>query len=188
MKKYTDLLIENAENLNSHDGILVIVDVQDTFSKFIPKNYENKLAEYCKTFKSVYQIWDSNKVKNYSYIFPNQVKSVRKNYGTKFSNDLVEITNKLTQENPNVQEGQVFKLKNNTYVVKVNNNHKWFYVNEDLVNLFRELKGKKVILVGGAARECIFDVFVAMKSFGIFVTQNSEYMYSAKTNDQQIVY
>jgi putative cell wall-binding protein len=76
--------------------------------------------------------------------------------------------------------------KNTTYLVKINNNHKWFYVNEELVELFSKLNSKNIIIVGGADDECLEDVFVSMKSFGINPIYNHDYIYSAKTNDNQV--
>ena len=184
MKKYTDVVKENkVENLDG--DILVIVDVQKVFGKFIPEDYEKKLNQYCKDFKQVIQIWDSNKVSKPSWKFDNQVELIRKNYGTKFSNNLVDVTNKLEKDNPDVKEGDVFKVGDNNYVVKIDNNHKWFYLNDDLVGLYKELKGKKIIIVGGADQECIEDVYISMKSFGINVVYNHEYIYSVQTSNKQ---
>jgi len=183
MKKYTEIIKENHAN-NINGDILVIVDVQKVFGKFIPKDFEKKLNQYCKNFKQVIQIWDSNKVSKPSWKFDNQVELIRKNYGTKFSNDLVHITDKLEKDNPNSKEGDVFKVGNN-YIVRIDNNHKWFYLNDDLVNLYKELKGKKVVVVGGASEECLEDVYISMRSFGINVVYNHEYIYSAETSNKQ---
>jgi Zn-dependent M32 family carboxypeptidase len=65
----------------------------------------------------------------------------------------------------------------------VNNNHKWFFVNEELYNLYQRLKGKRVIIVGGADSECLQDVYISMKSFGIIPTYNHKYIYNASMND-----
>ena len=71
MKKYSEILKENqVNNINHNDGILVIVDVQKIFGKYIPNDFEKKLANYCEEFDKVYQIWDSNKIKHHSYNFP----------------------------------------------------------------------------------------------------------------------
>lgn len=186
MKKYTEIIKENKdiENLNQHDGILVIVDVQKVFGKFIPRDFEKKLNIYAKQFNYVYQIWDSNKTDKPSYKFDNEIKTVRKNYGTKFSKNLVELTKKLELQNPNVKEGDIFKTGKN-FVVKVDNNHKWFYLNNELIQLYNELKGKKVIIVGGADNECIEDVYISMNSFGIDAIYNHDYIYSVETSNQQ---
>jgi hypothetical protein len=183
MKKLTDLIKEDQSTSLDAD-ILVIVDVQKIFGKFIPKDFEKKLNKYCQKFKYVYQIWDSNKINKPSYIFTNQIRSIRKNYGTKFSKKIVKITNDLNKKYPNVKEGDVFKVGKN-YLVKINNNHGWFYLNNELISLYKELNGKKVIIVGGADNECIEDVYISMKSFNINVIYNHEYIYSVETNNQQ---
>jgi hypothetical protein len=185
MKRYTELIKENGNNLSEHDGILVIVDVQRVFDKFIPDDFEKKIANYCEDFDKVYQIWDSNKVGHHSFNFPKQVKLVRKNYGTKFSDQIVKISKSLEERYPNVKEGDKFKIGKNQYLVKVDNNHKWFYVNPDIYELYRELQGKKIILIGGADFECLEDIHISMQSFGINSMYNHDYIYSAKTSNKQ---
>jgi len=190
--KYSEYIFES--NVGNSDGILVIVDVQKAFDKFTPQNYEENVMKYCKEFpiddnqgRGVYQIWDSNKASNFSYNFPNTLKTIRKNYGTKFDAKIKQIADNLTTSYPQAKEGDKFKLKNsNTYMVKINNNHKWFYVNDELYNLYLKLKGKTVIVVGGADDECLEDVYVSMKSFGITPIYNHDYIYSAQTNDNQV--
>jgi len=188
--KFTEYIKENQiQNLNDNDGMLVVVDVQKEFSEYIPQGFIEKLTDYCKKFNSVYQIWDSNKADSPSYTFPNEKEEYIKKYGTKFSNQLVDIVDDLKKKFPDAKEGDRFKFKDaDSFLVKVRNNHGWFYVNEELLELFKLLKGKKVIVVGGAENECIQDVYVAMKSFGIVPIYNHEYLYSAQTNDEQHVY
>jgi len=184
---------EKTQDLNDNDGILIIVDVQKIFNEFIPKNFEQNIVKYCEDFPitedggGVYQIWDSNKSENYSYIFPNTILVVEKNYGTNFDKRIKNISRKLVKKYGDIEEGKKFKLKNSdTYLVKINNNHKWFYVNEDLVNLFDKLNGKRVVVIGGAGEECLSDIFVSMKSFGIIPMYNYNYIYDASMNDQQV--
>ena len=189
--KFSDYLIES-QNLAQTDGILVIVDVQKQFDKFIPQNFEKNIFKYCEEFpkddnsgKGVYQIWDANKAQNFSYNFPNTLMTIKKNYGTKFDKKIEDTGINLLKSNPKV--GAKFKFNDkNAYLIRVDNNHKWFYVNEDLYNLYLKLKGKNVIICGGADSECLEDVYVSMKSFGVNPTYNHEYIYSAQTNDKQV--
>ena len=191
--KFSDYLNE-AQNLNQNDGILIIVDVQKEFSEFMPKNYVNNIFKYCEDFpkddnngKGVYQIWDANKAQNFSYNFPNTLLTIKKNYGTKFDNGIKKITDNLSQKYPQSKEGDKFKMKDkNEYIVRVKNNHKWFYVNEELYNLYLKLKGKTVVIAGGADDECLRDLVESMESFGIKPVYNHDYIYSAKTNDEQV--
>ena len=183
---------KNTQELENNDGILVIVDVQGEFDNFTPKGFEQNIMEYCNDFpkgtepddvKGVYQIWDSNKATGFTYTFPNQVLTVRKNYGTKFDASIRNTSLKLPQDSP---EGKLYKFKDsNKYLVKVNNNHNWFFVNEDLYNLYKKLKGKRVIIVGGADQECLQDVYISMKSFGIVPVYNHNYIYNASMNNNQ---
>ena len=48
-----------------------------------------------------------------------------------------------------------------------------------LYDLFNEIKGKEVVIVGGAENECILDVMVAAKSLGLKILKNDRYIYSA---------
>ena len=105
------MTFEEIQNLKENDDILFIVDVQKEFSKFIPKGYVDKLFKYCNEFKTVYQIWDSNKATSPSYTFPNQVESIEKKYGTKFNENMLNIVNKLNDKYPNAEEGFKYKLK-----------------------------------------------------------------------------
>ena len=198
LKYYEFLKIKNlqerakaTQELENNDGILVIVDVQSAFDQYTPQGFEQNIMEYCNEFpkgtdendvRGVYQIWDSNKATGVTYTFPNEVLTVRKNYGTKFNPSIRDIAfNKLPQDVP---EGKLYKFKDsNKYLVKINNNHKWFFVNEDLYNLYQKLKGKKVIVVGGADQECLEDLYISMKSFGIIPVYNHNYIYNASMND-----
>jgi len=189
--KFSDYLIES-QNISQNDGILVVVDVQKQFDKFIPQNFEQNISKYCEEFpkddntgKGVYQIWDANKAQNFSYNFPNTIQTVKKNYGTKFDNGIKQIADNLLKQNPKV--GAKFKINNkNAYLIRVDNNHKWFYVNEDLYSLYLKLKGKSIVLVGGADDECLEDVYVSMKAFGVNPTYNHDYIYDAQNNDKQV--
>jgi hypothetical protein len=187
MKKNEEVATQELEN---NDGILVVVDVQGEFSDFIPQGFEQNIVEYCQEFpkddngKGVYQIWDANKATGFTYTFPNQILAVMKHYGTKFDDNIRNISfNKLPQDSP---EGKLFKFgDSNRYLVKVNNNHGWFYVPEELYNLYQTLKGKTVIVVGGADSECLQDVYISMKSFGVVPVYNHNFIYNATTNDDQ---
>ena len=184
--KFTEYL--NEQNINQHDGILIIVDFQKEFSQFIPVGMYEKLSEYCKNFNTVYQIWDSNKASSPSYTFPNQSGAYVKKYGTTFSDELKKITKNLEQKYPNAKEGDKFIFKDTkSVIIRVKNNHKWFYINEELSDLFRTLYGKKVIVTGGADNECLTDLYEGLESFGVKPIYNHEYIYSAETSNQQKV-
>lgn len=181
MEKFTKLL-----ESNEHDGILIIVDVQKEFEKFIQSNLVDELNKYAQTFGSVYQIWDSNKAEKPSYKFPNEKGTYVKKYGTTFSKDLEKVRDDLKQNY--TKEGDKFKFPDiDSYIVRVKNNHGWFYVPEDLADLFKSLKGKKVVCVGGADDECLKDVFEALESFGVYPTYNKKYIYSAQTSNQDSI-
>jgi len=196
--KYLRYFKEN-KSLEDNDGILFVVDVQNEFKKFIPKNFVTKLNEYCKEFKQVYQIWDSNKTKNPTYKFPNQVAKLEKQFGIKkYYKDLkggieewfntifddasaTKIFKALKEKK--IKEGDKFKLADkDEYLVYIDNEHNWFYVNSDLYKAFKKLKNKSVVIVGGAGDECIRDVYVSAESFGLHLIYNHEHIYDATTN------
>jgi len=212
MIEFTKYIKENNGNFKAN--LLLIVDVQEEFSKFIPHGFVDNLIDYSKQFESVYQIWDSNDANKVSYKFANQKEIYIKKFGTKFSEKLVETIKKLDNKYPTAQEG--FKIKlididsdedngsveqiqtqvqgqnnvdeddtSNAHVVRINNKHRWFFVTTKISDFFETLKGQNIIIVGGAAGECIQDVYVAMKSFDINVKYNESYMYSAKNNNSQ---
>jgi nicotinamidase-related amidase len=162
--KFTEYIKESKNN-----EILLVVDVQKEFDKFIPK---------------VYQIWDSNKTTKVSYKFPNEKAKYEKKYGTSFAPELKKISKKLLAQKP--QENDLFKFQDaESTIVKVDNNHKFFYINEKLSNFFKKLKGKNVILVGGANKECLKDIYEALESYGVKVKYNFDYIYSSETSNTQ---
>lgn len=165
---------------------LVIVDVQGEFGKFIQGNLVEELFKFASGFGDVYQVWDSNKASGATYTFPNQKGCYVKKYGTTFSRDLQAVTKQIGSAP--VKEGERFKFKDiDSYIVRVKNNHGWFYIPEELAGLFKSLSGKTVVLVGGADGECLKDVFEAMESFGISVRYEPRYIYSAKTRSNDKV-
>ena len=187
--KFKDFIVENNQPVNNkeHDDILIIVDVQANFGKFIPSGLTEKIHNYAEDFKDVYQIWDSNNgVEAPTYDFPNEKAKIEKKFGKNFFNDRLK---KFIKEHDSETEGSIFKIKNkNEYLVRVKNNHGWFYINEKLVELFKKLKGKKVVMIGGADQECISDLYVAAKALGVIPIYNHELMYSAETSNKQTVH
>lgn len=198
MKKFTSYLKESKDIIGD---ILVIVDVQKEFEKFIPKGYIDNLNEYASEFETVYQIWDGHvydgdqvqKIKGPSYKFNNEKDSFRKVYGTSASKKVSRLGEQALNYKKDVKEGDMFHVNNDfkldakgeNYIIRIENNHKWFYVNKELAIFFKSLKGKDVIIVGGADGECLEDVIVAMKSFGVRPKRNDTYIYSAETSNKQ---
>lgn len=166
---------------------LVIVDVQREFDEYIQHDLVDALSEYAEKFDVVYQIWDThhNTVAP-THSFPGQVDSIPKKFGKKhFSDEVKEYIEKIKKSSSN---GRTFKLSDDEgYIVRVKNNHGWFYVNPEIVELISKLKDKKVILAGGADGECLEDVYQAFLAFGLKVHINKKYTYSAKTSQEDSV-
>ena len=167
-------------------NILVIVDVQKQFNKFIQHDLVEEISKYAESFDKVYQIWDTHNATGPSESFPNEVDTIPKKFGKNHFSKKVKEFIKRAQDS--TEEGKLFKLsENDGYIVRVENNHDWFYVNPEIVKLIDNLKGNKVILVGGAFNECIEDVFQAFLAFGIDVEFNKKYTYDAETTQQDSV-
>lgn len=189
----------------SEERVLVIVDVQKSFLKFFNKKYLNELSNYCKDFDIVYQIFDNHvdgkhpdkdylydnnpdiEDKSDLYKFPNQVDCIEKRYNYDVDVDFYkEILSKETynevknkETNNLLVRGDSFKTEKGTILVYIGNNHKWYHVGKKMIDLFQNLKNKYVVIVGGAKDECILDIIVAAKSFGLEIFKNEKYIYSA---------
>lgn len=191
------------ENFNNET--LIIIDVQKSFKKFFTDNYLKELNKYANTFNSVYQIWDNhvegkNVDKDYLYdddpdapnnndlyTFPNQVEAIEKRYNYDVDADFYKkildpktykiIKQKESQNS--LKRGDIFLTNEGTAIVYIGNNHKWFHVPIKLYELFVNLKGKEVTMVGGSDQECFLDVETTAKSMGVKVVRNFKYIYSA---------
>ena len=115
--------------------VLVIVDVQKEFDKFIQHDLVDELYDYARKFKQVYQIWDTHKTDVApTYVFPNQVDAVKKKYGKNHFSD--KVRKFIADKTDETFEGNLFKLSDKEgYIVRVDNNHNWFYVNPEIVRI-----------------------------------------------------
>ena len=188
-----------------NDSVLIIIDVQKSFKKFFNDKFVKELSKYCNKFDKVYQVYDNhvegkNPDKDYLYdedppspisgdlyTFPNQVDVIEKRY--RYDVEIDFFKSELTQaqheeirkreEEDNIEVGEIFQTKKGTILVFINNNHNWFECPVKLYNLLKDLKGKEIVMVGGADRECFTDVEITAKSLGVKVKRNEKYIYSA---------
>jgi len=193
------------EDFNKGNGILIIVDVQKSFKKFFTDNYITALNKYCQSFKDVYQIWDNHidgknvdkdylydenpdiPVHNDLYSFPNQRDMIEKRYNYDVDADFYKkildekVYNDIKQKEKNhlLNRGDFFKTTEDTYLIYIGNNHKWYHLPKKLQELFTNLKGKEVVMVGGSDQECYLDVETAAKTFGVKIRRDNNYIYSA---------
>lgn len=189
---------------SKNSDILFIVDVQKSFSEYFTEMYVNELKNLSKEFNEVYQIWDNhflgkNVKKSYLYR-DNPLTPVTDEFYKFGEKSLIEkrynydvdvnfyksILDKQTysemkrkESNNLFKEGDKFKTTKGTYLIKINNNHIWFEVPKKMVNLFKKLKGKEVIVTGGGDSECLQDIFVAAESFGLKPKRRWRYIYTA---------
>lgn len=150
---------------HSSKNVLIIVDVQKSFSKFFTDNYVNQLKDYCQNFGSVYQIWDNhvegkNVDKDYLYDedpempvngdlyhFPNQSDLIEKRYNYDVDADFYrkildksvydEIKSK--EDEGSLVKGDSFPTKEGTLIVYIANNHVWYHMPKKLHDLFSEI-------------------------------------------------
>jgi hypothetical protein len=138
---------------HSSKDVLIIVDVQKSFSKFFTENYVSQLKDYCRNFGSVYQIWDNhvdgkNVDKDYLYDedpdmptnddlyhFPNQNDLIEKRYNydvdvdfyRKILDNSVYDEIKSKEEEGSLVKGDSFPTKEGTLIIYIGNNHKLFF-------------------------------------------------------------
>ena len=193
-------LFENFQN-----ETLIIVDVQKSFKKFFTEMYLHELKKYCENFSEVYQLWDNHvdgknvdkdylfdnnpdiPVHNDIYNFPNQKDIIEKRYNYDVDVDFYKkILDKETykdikskEDSNSLKKGDLFKTKEDTAIVYIGNNHKWFQVPKKLLNLFQELSGREVTIVGGADSECLSDVYTAAESMGVKIKRDWKFIYTA---------
>lgn len=193
-------LFENFQN-----ETLIIVDVQKSFKKFFTEMYLHELKKYCENFSEVYQLWDNHvdgkdvdkdylfdnnpdiPVHNDLYNFPNQRGIIEKRYNYDVDVDFYKkILDKETydllkskEDSDGLKKGDLFKTKEDTAIVYIGNNHQWFQVPKKLFNLFQQLKGKDVTIVGGADSECLSDVYTAAESMGVKIKRDWKFIYTA---------
>ncbi len=190
-----------------NEDTLIIVDVQKSFRKFFSEMYLNELKKYSKNFNNVYQIWDNhidgkNVDKEYLYdinptipihddlfYFPNQKDIIEKRYNYKVDADFYkkildsdiyeEISKK--EEEKTLKKGDVFPTNEGTIITFINNNHVWFHCPKKLYELLIELKGRDVVIVGGADSECLEDIVTTAESLDVKIKRNYKFIYTASS-------
>ena len=192
------------EDFETKNNILIVVDVQKSFRKFFTEMYLHEVKKYCKSFKTVYQIWDNHTEKTPDkdylydknpdipiekdlYQFPNQVDLIEKRYNYDVDADFYKkILDKETylkikgMEDANtLKSGNFFATKEGTIFVYIGNNHKWHHLSKKLYDILQKLKGKDVIIIGGSKSECLLDIEVCGLAMGVKIKRNEKYIYSA---------
>lgn len=191
------------ENFNNET--LIIIDVQKSFKKFFTDNYLKELNKYASTFNRVYQIFDNhvegkNVDKDYLYDddpdienksdlykFSNQVDLIEKRYNYDVDVDFYKKildpktykTIKQKESQNSLKRGDIFLTNEGTAIVYIGNNHKWHHISKKLYELFVNLRGKEVIIVGGSSEECLLDIEVCGLAMNVIVKRNPKYIYSA---------
>lgn len=186
-------------------SVLLIVDVQKSFREYFTEIFLHKLKEYCKEFDRVYYIFDNhvdgkNPDKDYLYDddvqvdshpdlydFPNVTEIIEKRYtydvDTEFFKDILSpkkynhIQN--LEKNKKLKVGDIFTTTEDTILVYIGNNHKWFHCPKKLYNILARNKNNRIYIVGGSDSECLEDVYITAKSLGVDIKRNWKFIYSA---------
>lgn len=189
-----------------YGNVLLIVDVQKSFKKFFTDNYIKELKKHCENFSHVYQIFDNHidgteVDKEYLYdsdpdkpihhdifYFPNQKDVIEKRYNYDVDADFykkildIEIYKDIKEkENKNtLRKGDMFQTKEQTAIVYIGNNHKWFHVPKKLFKLLNDIKNETIEIVGGSENECLEDIYITAKSMKLNIHKNKNFIYSSK--------
>lgn len=187
------------------NNILIIIDVQKSFHKFFTKNYLSELNKYCLNFNKVYQVFDNHvdgkapdkdylydndpdiESKDDLYKFNNQIDLIEKRYNYDVDADFyknildTEVYREIKEKEKagTLKRGNYFPTSEGTIIVYIGNNHVWHHLSKKLYDLFSELKGKEVVIVGGSDDECLLDVEVSAKALGVKIKRDFRYIYSA---------
>lgn len=144
----------------------MVVDVQKSFQEFFTPQYVEALKNYCKSFSSVYQIWDNHidgKNVDLDYLyeedpdvpmhddlfrFPNEVELIEKRYNYDVDvnfyksvlapEDFTRIA--ALEDRKQVPIGEVVKTTKGTIIVYVGNNHVWYHCPKKLYDILLEIK------------------------------------------------
>ena len=189
------------------ESILVIVDVQKSFRRFFSEMYLNELKKYCKNFQKVYQIFDNHvdgkqvdkdylydetpeiPIHDDLYYFPNQTDLIEKRYNYKVDADFYkkildkEVYQEISEkeDKKELRKGDIFPTKEGTIITYIGNNHVWFHCPKKLYDLLTSLKGKEVIIVGGADSECLEDVVTTAERLGVKIKRDYKFIYTASS-------
>lgn len=186
------------------DSTLIIVDVQKDFDKYFTNNYVESLKKYASNYKNVYQIWDNHvdgknpdkdflydkepdvpTVNNDLYKFPNVREIIEKRYTHNVDVDFFkkildeEVYNNIKTKENQLKKGQFFPTTEGTIIVFIGNNHQWFHLPKKLYDIFKDLNGKEVVIVGGSDKECLEDIVIAGSAMGVKMKRDHRYIWSA---------
>lgn len=198
-------MIKRFESFKKGESILIIVDVQKSFSKFFTDKYIKELKKYCSGYSEVYQIWDNHIDGQYVdddylfsdspgipvhedlYYFPNQSDIFEKRYNynvdVSFYKSILDKKTfshiKKLEEEGLIKRGDSFITKKRTLITYIGNKHKWSHIGVRIVKFLLSQKGKDVTIVGGSDSECLEDFFISSKSLGVDLKRDHRFIYSA---------
>lgn len=174
------------QKASEKSGALLIVDVQESFDKFMTEDYVKAVFEFCEDFDRVYQVWDSINQNESTWTFPNQYNDCSKEYGAlelehfeEFFNNVDIERHKTIFKNPS--KGDKMYCKDGSVWLYVGEQHTWFLLKKDLEYFLRSIKefDNTPTMIGGADNECFRDLVVACEHVGLSPKLDYRYIYSA---------
>lgn len=184
MLNFEEYLKENKAPEKS--GALIVVDVQDSFSKFISDEYVHALYNYCENFERVYQIWDHINQNEPTYTFPNEYDNCSKEYGDLELDHFDEFFHEADIERcqriyENPSKGNVLHCKDDSVWLYVGEKHEWFLLKKNLEKFLRDIKqfDQTPTICGGSERECLSDLEIACAYVGLKPKLDFKYIYSS---------
>lgn len=175
--------------------VLIIVDVQKSFTRFFPtETYVEDIMDYAKKF-SVIQIWDTTNDKKPDYHFPNTIVEISKKYGDQLEEDCLDLFLPYQQEEIKDKLDKNSFQRYDNYIDKygdtwiyVDSNHKWFICPSKIITYFNTLINKNITLIGGAGNkngyhnaggECLYDIQVVLELLRLPYELNDNFIYHA---------
>lgn len=184
---------------------LLIVDIQSTYEKYIPKEVINSLPDYAKEFNEVLYLWDNISDQDfYSEVpqvwledypdFYDRLNAFSKNYAFLrgfmdkgvTDEDIISLAQwmlskglgdgrDISQDEDLEREYQE-KFKNTTFY-HLSFEDYTFYLPMDLIEEIKDKVKQGVILVGGGINECLKEVSLLLSILEINHTINYEFTY-----------
>lgn len=186
---------------------LLIIDIQNTYKKYISNHIIDNLPQYTSQFDTVFYLYDNmNGESFYDEIleewtenesFIESLNQRTKNYGFFRSfmdvgiedNEIVALIKFMIDEkifdsrylrdpeNPELMEKFIEKFKGYEFMNLSKWEHYPLFIPDDLVNMINEDIRDGVTLVGGGTSACLKEVELLLKALDVSYTVNHEFTY-----------
>lgn len=185
---------------------LLIIDVQNTFIKHIPKGIINKIPEFARGFSDIQYLWDDiNGQDYYSELpsdwmdgeepFSDRLSAFTKNYaflrgfmdkgiddeeivslGKFMLKHNITDGRDIAEDEEEVQE-EFNQLFKNSSFFELSFDDYTFYLPDDLISELRERVKDGVTIIGGGENECLKEVCLLLQMLDIKYKVESSFVY-----------